>query len=987
MEPSSKQKTKNMASGTVDLYEYAHRRSTRPTYSWAWLFLLQVLLLLHPLTVLGDGPVVPCNSTQFCQDYFQSPNSECVVQSDSDNDDDDANSSSYIMYCSNPFTVGGCLYNMLPGWNRLRVCNSQDTLPTAVDAGHCRLSRYYKEVRFLSQNWESAFITSWIQQIILSELLDVPTSMETGMSGLEVQFYDHPLRMDYGTSNDWSALQRATERHGDCSHPASGANEEEETCAHVNVEVWEGQSDLIDELVAANMVEPSLGNGALGQQSWFIPRITALKDPTLLTYLGMRGPENRHKMAETFLLPTTWHDYCQLVSEDECDTPDDRVTRPPLDDQEGNLYHHANDYRGYFRFTDANNCTLHPTTCHGFMADYPCGWSSYSQPQAVYNDIAIEPIKYTYGELTQIWAAANDTQSHLLLHWWTPEALYQSMVGTDFELLRVSLPPANQDCIEQRITPVERCNESISVQLGDPVGACDEPSFPLQKVLTRSLYDMSKDGPLAAQSPAYDFIKGFTLSDFQLGKIFDYWLEASEYDDIPSYDLRHATCRWVVENWDDLQGFVPRTYPRVFTSDDENNNAKFAHTLQAHPFHIVALSFGICSTLLIVGVAVAVYQQRHRRVMQNAQLEFVSILLVGLVLVALAALVAALPPVNWTCITVAWLFNIGYTLELVPLVVKIAAISRMMRAARKCRRVVLDRTRLVRIVAALCMIAVLFLGVWMGVDPPHKELQLHLTNQQNDRGATIVTTTSHCESNSQAWRFISVTWHVLMLVTATVLAFQTRKLQHGINESQALAILIYSHFFFVVLRVITFFLEDSIGESQAALSRSILLSVDVIATAFIYFIPKLLSSDDDDANRSSVYASTRRMPSSIVSGSVVMPHAPQLGTTTTTTTTTTATTTRNPTCSSGINDSAKNNDVVPVMEDIESFHEDVVVDQEHAPNKEGEDGDDENGILERHFLDDDVSNENAPETDAKPEEAMTMIDGCGLRCRHCGIVN
>jgi hypothetical protein len=463
------------------------------------------------------------------------------------------------------------------------------------------------------------------------------------------------------------------------------------------------------------------------------------------------------------------------------------------------------------------------------------GWSSYAHAQAFHLDVPLDTPRYSYSELVDIWTAANHTKANVLGHWWTPEVLYQQYLGTDFELLRISLPPPTQSCIEARITPTERCSEDFVTSVGDPAGACDEAPHSLQKIISKALFRITKDPsiPDAIQSPAYDAITAFTISDLQIGQIFDFWLEVQK--DPWNYDPREAVCEWVVENIDMILGFVPRTYPRVFR--DETDTAW--ETLK-----IISLVVGLLACVLVAGCTLATYLQQNRRVMKMAQIEFVWLLLVGLLLVTTAAVLMASPPSDASCLAQVWLFNVGYTIELVPLIVKIAAINRLMTAAQQMRRVVLRRRTLFGFAFCLSILVVIFLMVWTVKDPPQKGTEYSLTDETTPSGATVVVTNHFCQSEADSWRVISVSWHILLLITATVLAFQTRNLHHDINETQTLAILIYSHFFFVLLRVATFFLESSVGNSSATLFRSLLLSCDIIATVFIYFLPKFLSPDD-----------------------------------------------------------------------------------------------------------------------------------------------
>lgn len=76
---------------------------------------------------------------------------------------------------------GGCLFNLARERNlttKLCVCNSNDP-PDSAALGFCRASPLldYTEVRIAGQDWESNYMSAWLLQIILSELLEVPTTV------------------------------------------------------------------------------------------------------------------------------------------------------------------------------------------------------------------------------------------------------------------------------------------------------------------------------------------------------------------------------------------------------------------------------------------------------------------------------------------------------------------------------------------------------------------------------------------------------------------------------------------------------------------------------------------------------------------------------------------------------------------------------------------------------------------------------------------
>ena len=149
-------------------------------------------------SILSAEAVVTCTDTSECESILRS-GSKC---------------SSGV--CTNPFHNGGCLAlkgitnNIFDDVHKapVRVCSSNDD-PSSAELGFCRppdLQLGYTEIRILSQNWESSFFSTWIVQVLLSEILGVPTSVETGSPGKSVDFYDIGNAMDYGISNDYKAL-------------------------------------------------------------------------------------------------------------------------------------------------------------------------------------------------------------------------------------------------------------------------------------------------------------------------------------------------------------------------------------------------------------------------------------------------------------------------------------------------------------------------------------------------------------------------------------------------------------------------------------------------------------------------------------------------------------------------------------------------------------------------------------------------------------
>lgn len=173
--------------------------------------------------------------------------------------------------------------------------------------------------------------------------------------------------------------------------------------------------------------------GVIGEEHWFIPKFTAGRDNSLLSYMGLAGEQNREKLADRFHRPTTWIEYCEEVSPTGCQNDTVASRYPDLEDdkKDRNRYFVEGVYKGHFRKTEANDCESNPTTCTGHIFNYFCGWTSYVKPQLYHLGIPLESNGpeangrggYNYGELVDAIKAANATKSDIVIFWWTPESV------------------------------------------------------------------------------------------------------------------------------------------------------------------------------------------------------------------------------------------------------------------------------------------------------------------------------------------------------------------------------------------------------------------------------------------------------------------------------------------------------------------------------------------------------------------------------------
>lgn len=197
----------------------------RMVVSWA-------LILILFYAVGAAEAAVTCSTNRECR-HLLHPASKCDTRS---------------WTCTNPF-ASGCLHTLLglDAFPNRRVCNSDDI---GADTSNCDLpdpNFNYTEVRIAPGNWESAMFNAYILQILLSELLGVPCTLETGddittdKSHRLMSFYDADNGFPYPSqAYQFESLEVANDHGGDCIAARTRSGHDEKTpksCAHLIPEV------------------------------------------------------------------------------------------------------------------------------------------------------------------------------------------------------------------------------------------------------------------------------------------------------------------------------------------------------------------------------------------------------------------------------------------------------------------------------------------------------------------------------------------------------------------------------------------------------------------------------------------------------------------------------------------------------------------------------------------------------------------------------
>ena len=121
-----------------------------------------------------------------------------------------------------------------------RTCNSEDTDTTKCSSNDLN----YMEIRIHTGDWESITYESWIIQILLSEILHVPTTIDAGLGNVEsLNFFHREGEYGYGRYTIYDSLSTAYHsENGDCISIIQSEKQRNPnvTCAHVIPESWRG---------------------------------------------------------------------------------------------------------------------------------------------------------------------------------------------------------------------------------------------------------------------------------------------------------------------------------------------------------------------------------------------------------------------------------------------------------------------------------------------------------------------------------------------------------------------------------------------------------------------------------------------------------------------------------------------------------------------------------------------------------------------------
>ena len=301
---------------------------------------------------------------------------------------------------------------------------------------------------------------------------------------------------------------------------------------------------------------------------------------------------------------------------------------------------------------------------------------------------------------------------------------------------------------------------------GDSRGACGDQQITVYKIAAKKFSESNgekKDNLRATMSPAYDAYDAFTMSTAEMNYVLSTWV--SRGIDKFGFDLRFATCQWLVDNLEYIvEKAVPPSYPRTLVVS------------QYKILTIVAIIFGVIAIMIVLVTAGGIwYKHRKGTLSRSAQFIFLLFILAGLLMVSVGGLLLAFQPSSGTCTGALWLITIGYPLQIIPTLIRVSAIIKVVQASVKFKTVKVDQKKLIQMSIGLSALSAVYCLFWTIFDVPQSNTSLQVTDDQNDLGETVVSVSYYCDSESNIWFYVAFACHVLLLTCASSLAYQMRR--------------------------------------------------------------------------------------------------------------------------------------------------------------------------------------------------------------------
>lgn len=289
-----------------------------------------------------------------------------------------------------------------------------------------------------------------------------------------------------------------------------------------------------------------------------------------------------------------------------------------------------------------------------------------------------------------------------------------------------------------------------------------------------------------------------------------------------------------MDNIDTVKKKIPETYPRVL----EEYFIRDSGVAQA------ALSIACLATFAVLGSCCLLYNKRHTQTVHNLQIEFMCLVLLGLLLAGGGPLFLSLDATPLFCSAAVWVANLGHIFKITPFVLRADGINRLLNAGKPLQRVKITRKRFCAwaFIGLVCVVS--FNIVRSVIDPPRPRIDYSLTFDTNEFDETIVRVVTTCASESNWWAIAINSSFAVLLLYPFVLTCMSSHAKEDINNAKSLTFPTGIQLIGALSRVGLVLLESSVDKRIDFATASLLLSLEVIMVLGVFVLPKLLDKSE-----------------------------------------------------------------------------------------------------------------------------------------------
>ncbi len=700
-------------------------------------------------------------------------------------------------------------------------------------------------LKILVQNWLSAQMSAQLVQLILVEVLKIPTVLvhvieEDGKADDVVHtkgFYEEYLGKALHTDAPKAYNLKTVEKCNNSTNSQAGV------CADMMMEVWRTIDSQIGNGKYSNTRKVLYG--AQGQIGLYVPRWVVDENPDLASYRGFKSGDIQRKLRNKnlFPLPVSWSDYCTNYVGQQgvgyinvtriCPIPDRFQANHNhsyyFQDAAGKVF-----YGGYFE--SGNNSSA------GYLStiDY-CDWGEYSKFMFEKNGLLIDyggpghnRKGYQISNMYEIPRAAKENQVGFIMFWWQPEVLPVDLQVNDkrYEMIRIGFPPNNPLCRNDRNQAYSdnlcEAEKNVNSSRYDNAG-CDWAADPLRKVVSERMVNKSKDLDVEIvhqmqadlKNPIYRLMQGFKVSNGLLDLLFKAYLELKkdviyhkDFDQIEQHMINHAVCKvaratdatkgemiHIEDMWEQTLAEIPSRYilPDVKLFRQRRD---FLSILFLVCQILAAITFAFC-----IAMAALVWKHKDKHSIKRAQPSYTMVILSGCALIFIHVFLSLIEPDannevagSAHCIASRFCRHIGIFATIVPLFVILNTITNILNRSNKRfskkRGQRAAKAMLFKTVISLCFITAYCIA-WTLVDsvqlvPRFKPVQMYSAVLNGENEQFLVRTECRAHEGDDTFSIILDIIEAMFLVWGIVSAIRNGGVKKEYNTSKPVAFAMYN---------------------------------------------------------------------------------------------------------------------------------------------------------------------------------------------------